>query len=98
MKPEAGIFKLVCSRFFGSEVYAETVLQSQMAQYGHVGDSETRDYWGALHAGCGRAFLLRSETSKSCFWAYKDNTSGPLHNRVPARDRISCLAQISERL
>eukprot|EP00108_Taenia_solium_P004860 TsM_001025600 transcript=TsM_001025600 gene=TsM_001025600 len=98
MKPEPGIFKLVCSRFFGSEVYAETIMQSQMAQYSHVGDSETRDYWGALHAGCGRAFLLQPENAKTCFWAYQDDTSGQFQNLIPTRDRISCLAQIPERL
>ncbi|KAL5104643.1 hypothetical protein TcWFU_003099 [Taenia crassiceps] len=98
MKPEAGIFKLVCSRFLGSKVHPESVLQSQMAQYGHVGDSETRDYWGALHAGCGRAFLLQRSNSESCFWAYQDNTPKQFQNLVPPRDRITCLAQISERL
>lgn len=98
MKPEAGIFELAYRRFLGSGVANEVALRSQMTQYGHVGDSESRDYWGALRAGCGRAFLLTTENSKSCFWAYQDNTSGRFQELVPARDRISSLDQILERL
>ncbi len=59
MKPDREIFELVSNRFFELEGCPDTPVDTRLVQYAHVGDSESRDYWGALKAGCGASFLLK---------------------------------------
>nr|CUU99506.1 hypothetical transcript [Hymenolepis microstoma] len=72
MKPNRGIFELVCNRF-GIIASDKSDLESRMKFCGHVGDSESQDYWGARSAGFGRAYLFKSNTENSNRW--------PCHNR-----------------
>ena len=97
MKPQPEIFELVFNKFVGIQNDHKAALNARMIQYCHVGDSESRDYWGALRAGCGRAFLLKPNGTKSDFWAYDDSASTKT-NIIPNQDRISCLTQILERI
>lgn len=59
MKPDREIYELVNNRFCKLDGQSGTDLKMRMAEYAHVGDSEIRDYWGSLRAGCGRSFLLK---------------------------------------
>lgn len=97
MKPDPGIFYLVCNRF--EELAGNKLgLSSRMKQYGHVGDSESRDYWGARNAGCGRAFLLMPHMETPIDWPYRDNPAKLSQILVPTQDQISSLSEILERL
>ena len=98
MKPDAGIFKLVCERF-GCYFDDGLTLTDRMLQYGHVGDSEAKDYWGAINAGCGYAFVLNHPETNSVFWVHKDDLhSSEAKNAIPAKCQISDFGQILERV
>ncbi|KAM7539360.1 hypothetical protein Aperf_G00000050509 [Anoplocephala perfoliata] len=91
MKPNPAIFELVCNRF--AEITGDCRdLSSRMEEYGHVGDSESRDYWGARNAGCGRAFLLLLHTKTPTVWAYHEIPKKPSHSLVPTEDEICNLS------
>ncbi|VDN97385.1 unnamed protein product [Rodentolepis nana] len=74
MKPNRGIFELVCNRF-GEIASDKSDLGSRMKLCGHVGDSKSQDYLGARSAGFGRAFLFKSNTEKSSLWPYQNHQS-----------------------
>lgn len=96
MKPSRGIFEYVCNRF--SEIDNDNSdLESRLKKCGHVGDSESKDYWGAKHAGFGRAFLLKPNIEHHTQWPHHDRHCELFENLVPPEDVIFEIGQILDR-
>ncbi|VDL99594.1 unnamed protein product [Schistocephalus solidus] len=109
MKPDKHIFHCVAERFSqttGGNLDSEACLR----YYAHIGDSPTRDYWGAVRAGCGGgAFLFKPHLTEagdqnkpssvptnaySTTWAYTE----PGLSDVPARNIVPSLLELANRL
>ncbi|VUZ40120.1 unnamed protein product [Hymenolepis diminuta] len=96
MKPNPGIFELVCNRF-SENASDKSDLENRMKYCGHVGDSESQDYWGARSAGFGRAFLFKPNIEDYTSWSHYNLQSEFFDNLVPSEDVISELGQILDR-
>lgn len=96
MKPNPGIFELVCNRF-AENASDKSDLENRMKYCGHVGDSESQDYWGARSAGFGRAFLFKPNIEDYTSRPHNNLQSEFFDNLVPTEDVVSELGQILDR-
>lgn len=114
MKPDAGIFHCVADTFREVCKDCPPDFNERMNQYAHVGDSVSRDYLGAINAGCGGAYLLKpsidlsrddtiDEEHKICKPLKSDSFttwgwSESSDSRVPSRHIVRSLAELANRL